>query len=387
MYNHIERIRLVNGKFLNGPITTSLDISNGIIQDSGSNGFDKANTIDLKGKIIGPGWINSHDHLEFNVFPNLYNRIYRDYIEWGADIHKTHQTTIQHLLNIPLEIRQKWGIFKNIINGVTTVIDHGNHPIKIKSPGLRIYKKFSHIHSVSQDRYWKFKLNIPNSRVVAHVAEGFSEKMKMDADRILKWNLLKNRLIAAHGISMTPAQAIGFQALVWCPDSNMNLYGQTADVKTLRNATQILFGSDSTLSAHWDLHSQIALAVKSQLLSKTQLFESLTTTAAGIWGLATGKIENGLSADLVIREDNGLNFPENCINNERNPILAVISKGRILYFHPSMLEGNEFFQTLSKHYYPVRIKDTEGFYFEDMDLLFRNTVKYKSGFTVPFYTT
>jgi cytosine/adenosine deaminase-related metal-dependent hydrolase len=33
--------------------------------------------------LVFPGLINSHDHLDFNLFPRLGNGIYENYLEWG----------------------------------------------------------------------------------------------------------------------------------------------------------------------------------------------------------------------------------------------------------------------------------------------------------------
>jgi cytosine/adenosine deaminase-related metal-dependent hydrolase len=35
--------------------------------------------LDLNGALAFPGLINSHDHLDFNLFPPLANRIYNNY--------------------------------------------------------------------------------------------------------------------------------------------------------------------------------------------------------------------------------------------------------------------------------------------------------------------
>src|SRR5271165_1663000 len=51
--------------------------------------------------IIFPGLINSHDHLDFNLFPQLGNRIYSSYTEWGEQIHLNHKIEIENVLKIP----------------------------------------------------------------------------------------------------------------------------------------------------------------------------------------------------------------------------------------------------------------------------------------------
>src|SRR4026207_1340069 len=67
--------------------------------------------------MILPGLINSHDHLDFNLFPKLGNRVYANYTEWGKDIHTTHKETIDQVLKVPESLRIRWGLFKNLLNG------------------------------------------------------------------------------------------------------------------------------------------------------------------------------------------------------------------------------------------------------------------------------
>src|SRR4051812_4363772 len=80
---------------------------------------------DCEGALVFPGLINSHDHLDFNLFPSLGNRVYKSYVEWGADIHAGNKDEIAAVLRVPEPYRVLWGIYKNLIAGVTTVIHHG----------------------------------------------------------------------------------------------------------------------------------------------------------------------------------------------------------------------------------------------------------------------
>ena len=44
--------------------------------------------LDFEEVIAFPGLTNSHDHLEFNLYPALGHKQYADYREWGDDIHR-----------------------------------------------------------------------------------------------------------------------------------------------------------------------------------------------------------------------------------------------------------------------------------------------------------
>src|ERR1700761_6440654 len=70
---------------------------------------------DFEGAIVLPGLINSHDHLDFNLFPALGDKTYRDYTEWGQYIHQNYKEEIDKVLKIPVQLREEWGMYKNLL--------------------------------------------------------------------------------------------------------------------------------------------------------------------------------------------------------------------------------------------------------------------------------
>src|SRR6185437_4345799 len=66
--------------------------------------------LNFKNAIVFPGIINSHDHLDFNLFPSLGDRTYSNYTEWGRYIHSHYQDKIERVLNIPVALREQWGV-------------------------------------------------------------------------------------------------------------------------------------------------------------------------------------------------------------------------------------------------------------------------------------
>src|SRR5215216_3630296 len=106
-----------------------------------------------------PGLVNSHDHLDFNLFPQFGGEIYNNYTEWGNHIHKKYKNEITEVLKVPLDLRVQWGLFKNLLCGVTTVVNHGAY-LNIADPVINVLQPQC-IHSVQFDRLWKLKLNNP----------------------------------------------------------------------------------------------------------------------------------------------------------------------------------------------------------------------------------
>jgi cytosine/adenosine deaminase-related metal-dependent hydrolase len=291
--------------------------------------------------IAFPGLINSHDHLEFNLFPRLANGPYKNYMEWGTDIHQHHKELIKGILKIPKQLRTEWGIYKNLLNGVTTVAQHGEH-VDIKDPLIEVFSDCYSLHSIGLEKYWQSTLNKPFAKhqpFVIHIGEGTDTAAFEEINKLIKWNLFKRKLIAVHGVAMKAEQARSFDALVWCPDSNFFLLGSTAKVGELKKETKILFGTDSTLSANWNMWEQIRVARKTNMLSDQELFDALTVLPASTWGLSNkGSLMPGKNADIVVAKkkfEDG--FSDNFFSLNPEDILLVLKNGEIILFDEVLL--------------------------------------------------
>ena len=299
-------------------------------------------SIDFDGALAFPGLINSHDHLDFNLFPRLGNRIYNNYTEWGPDIHKNNSTSIQPILKIPQTLRTQWGIYKNLLNGFTTVVNHGEH-LDIDNAPITVFQNCYSLHSVGFEPRWKWKLNHPRknkSRPVAlHVGEGTDAAATREIDQLIRWNLLRRPLIGIHGVAMTEEQARSFRALVWCPASNYFLLDKTAPVDRLHRIVPILFGTDSTLTAGWNSWAQIRQARRAGVISDKELFATLTHNPAAAWGLNDrGTLRPGAAADLVIaRPRPGLTGMDAFFALNPQDLLLVLHDGKTRVFDPSLL--------------------------------------------------
>lgn len=290
--------------------------------------------------IIFPGLINSHDHLDFNLFPQLGNRIYNNYTEWGKNIHQEFKAEIAAVLNVPQHLRILWGIYKNLLCGVTTVVNHGER-LHLDNAPINVFEETQDLHSAVFEKYWRLKLNNPLKRklpVVIHTGEGSDKLASREIDELLRWNKLGRSLVGIHAVAMSKQQAPYFKAIVWCPESNFYLLNKTADIHQLKPFTDILFGTDSTLTGSWNTWDHVSTARGTGMLTDEELYQSLNKTAAKTWAINTGEIAVDMQADLVIaKANNGGAYYDAFFATRPASIQIVIQKGNIRLFDQELL--------------------------------------------------
>jgi cytosine/adenosine deaminase-related metal-dependent hydrolase len=314
-------------------------------------------TLAFENALVFPGLINSHDHLDFNLFPRLGNRTYRNYREWGPDIHANNTAAIKAVLQIPQALRTRWGLYKNLLNGFTTVVNHGEKLVTDTNL-IHVFQDCHSLHSVGFERHWKWKLNRPGAKrlpFALHVGEGTDKVAAGEIDRLLRWNLFKRPVIGIHGVAMNERQAAAFRALVWCPASNDFLLKSTAAIDRLKYKVPLLFGTDSTLTAEWNAWTQIRMGRNARLVTDLELLDMLTTAPAAAWQLTDrGTLAAGRMADLVIaRPKPGQEGMDAFYTLDPEDLLLVMHEGNIRLFDPSLqssliaagLTKGEFHQT------------------------------------------
>ncbi|MBN8675680.1 MAG: amidohydrolase family protein [Chitinophagales bacterium] len=269
--------------------------------------------LELDGALVLPGFINSHDHLDFNLFPQLGNRVYANYTEWGRDIHIVNAGIVAAVQKIPLPLRIQWGLYKNLLNGFTTVVNHGEY-LQTGDELVNVFQDCYSLHSPAFEKKWTLKLNHPlrnRKPFVMHIGEGTDEAAVSEINTVIRSNFFTRRIIAVHGVAMDKEKAASFAAIVWCPASNYFLLGKTAPVDLLQQAAKIVFGTDSTLTSSWYAGEHFKRAIGTGMVKEEELLDMLTVTPARVWGLDDrGRVEEGMRADLLIMENGSKFFRE-----------------------------------------------------------------------------
>jgi cytosine/adenosine deaminase-related metal-dependent hydrolase len=146
---------------------------------------------------------------------------------------------------------------------------------------------------------------------VIHAAEGVDAEAAGEIDRLDALGLLGPRTVLVHAIAATPAQqrrlAESGTAVVWCPASNLRLYGRTAPIGGMKRDVAIALGTDSTISGPAHLLDELRVARDTGLASPAELLRMVTTGGARVFGFdeARGRLGLGFPADLLVVPDTG----------------------------------------------------------------------------------
>jgi cytosine/adenosine deaminase-related metal-dependent hydrolase len=337
--------------------------------------------------IVFPGLINSHDHLDFNLFPQLGNKIYKNYAEWGGYIHKNYKSEIDAILKIPVSLRAQWGMYKNLLCGITTVVNHGEI-LEIKDPLITVFQKCYSLHSTGFEKRWKLKLNNPFNKkypYVIHTGEGTDEFSASEISELIKWNIFKKGLIAIHGVAMKKEQAKNFKALVWCPASNYFLLDKTASIDQLKQETKIVFGTDSTLTAGWNLWDQLRLARDTKMVTDSELFDMLTASPVNVWGLPqSGKIAADYQADIVVARTKNVKAAfEDFYALNPEDILLVMHQGQIRLFDEDLYIQFNKSNYIQDSFYKIYINGNCKYIRGNLTRLIKDITKYSQSVSFP----
>lgn len=255
-----------------------------------------------EGALAFPGLLDSHEHLDFSVYPALGRGPYEDYLAWTRDLRERHEPLARELERVPRALRHQWALARHLLAGFTALVHHGPFAPGLEGAPVRVVQPGRPVHSLALERAWRRPLYDPRTRepVVLHLGEGTSRAAREEPARLLRANVLRRPLVAVHGLTLEPAQARALRALVWCPASNEFLYERTAPVRALAPHVPVLFGADSPVSSPWNLWTHLRLARSLAQLDDASLLRSLTRAPAALWGLPSPVLAAGALADLVV---------------------------------------------------------------------------------------
>lgn len=296
-------------------------------------------SIDLHGFLVLPGLINGHDHLEFALFPRLGKGGYKNFMEWADDIHHPPAPLIAEHRRVPREVRLWWGGIRNLLCGVTSVCHHNPFEPDVFTDefAVRVLREYGWGHSLPLDPGAAMKKNeTPEGQpFFIHLAEGVNEKCGQEIFALHRAGGLDCNTVIIHGLGLGHKgrqllRSTG-AGLIWCPSSNLFLFGKTLSPQEIQGLPNIAIGSDSPLTAQGDLLDEIHCA--SQLLQSPAdvIYGYVTRQPAKLLHLRNGEgnLRVGGLADLIAVRDTGLTPAETLLTLSHRDVELVLLGGRV----------------------------------------------------------
>ena len=304
--------------------------------------------IDLSGFLIMPGLINAHDHLEFALFPRLADQPYRNYIDWGEDIHDKFPEIIAKHRAVPKDLRVWWGGIRNLLCGVTTVSHHNPlwPELQRNDFPVRVVQQYGWAHSLALGGDLRAaRAATPEGRpFIVHACEGVDELAREELWDLDRSGLLDASAVIVHGLAI---DASGVElmrkrgvSLVVCPSSNNFLFGELPDMALLGGVENVALGNDSPLTAEGDLLDEIRFAIRSCGIEPRSAYRMVTEVPAAILRLEDGEgtIEVSGVGDLIAVRDTGHDAADRLRTLSMTDMEFVMIEGRVQLSSETILE-------------------------------------------------
>lgn len=362
-------------------------IQNGRILASGADVKLPAGTkiVSTEG-IIAPGLIDLHNHLSWNVLPR-----WKPAQEFGSRYDWQQKPVYNVQMGVPHDALVKQGLacemeryaeVKAISEGETSVT--GGLP----SPCVQGLARNLDYDPELQGSFGRIFYNVfpfqmseqelatvttalseqPRGALLIHVAEGAPN----DASAAREFTLLKGRgllrpgVSLIHGVALKPANfaemakaGVGF---IWSPRSNIELYGDTANIAAAQAAgVRLALAPDWSPTGSDGLLGELNYAsVWNQAQSPAPFTERdlvlmATSNAAELVGLSgqIGSLAAGHAADLLIVRKEGPDAYWNLTHSTPQDLQLVLIGGEPLYGDPALLQ-----QVTGNHGEPLEVCGT-----------------------------
>lgn len=296
-------------------------------------------SIDLSGYLVMPGLINAHDHLEFALFPRLADPPYRNYVDWGEDIHGKFPQMIAKVRAVPKSARLWWGGIRNLLCGVTTVCHHNPlwPTLQRNDFPVRVLREYGWAHSLALGGdLLAMRAATPQGRAfVMHACEGVDEQAREELWELDRLSLLDKNTILVHGLAIDREGVDLLRrrgtSLIICPTSNSFLFHRLPDVPLLSQIEDLALGNDSPLTAEGDLLDEIRFAIRCCGISPEIAYRMVTAAPASILKLenGAGSIRERGVADLLAVRDTGAGAAERLRTLSAKKVEFVMIRGRV----------------------------------------------------------
>jgi 5-methylthioadenosine/S-adenosylhomocysteine deaminase len=337
---------------------------------------EMSNAIEINtGGIIFPGLIDLHNHVSFNVFPRWQpERLFSDGYEWRTTpeyISRVRGPYDQLVNNNHFCDMNTYGELRALVGGTTSILatasascirglvrnlDH--------SSGFYRWPEFDeqHIRNEIEMRaetdpatitsVQSFLAESRSEAFFIHLVQGVDTTSLDEFYFAQSQGVLTDKTAIIHGIALGPAEFSAMHdagvALVWSPRSNIELYGETANIGAALDAgVQIALAPDWAITGSSNMLDELHYAAAwntenlSGRLTDQQLVMMITSIPAEIAGIddKVGTLQTGLYADLLVIFGDRNDPNRALIQAQAGDVQLVFIGGQPIYGAPNFMES------------------------------------------------
>lgn len=255
---------------------------------------------------IRPPLVNGHDHLALNHYQRLGEPPYPSLYAWARDVEERFSDEVERGRRLPRRDALLFGALKNILGGVSRVVQHDrwSRHLDRNFPVRPVRVRVLHSLGLEPDPRAALEKEPRDRPLCMHLAEGVDEEAKGEVRRADDLGLLGPDFLGVHlvGVGTSDAERLrrSGSGLVWCPSSNLHLYGRTAPEVLFRSGIDVLLGSDSLLSGEGTLLDELRVARGTGLIADSVLEAAVGAVPARRLGLPEPSLRPGAPADVLV---------------------------------------------------------------------------------------
>lgn len=328
-----------------------------------------ATTISCANGLISPALINAHDHITFTEAPPAPHTAKYDHRhQW-----RRGQDGLPRIPSVSNEGGDRgvwWGEIRNIMAGATTIngsgganglarnIDRADQQEGLGNAAVR-YETFP-LADTNGGRLASGcgypDIDDPNSAAIAnssaytpHISEGIddtarNEYLCLSQEAMGGHDVVFNKTAIIHGIGLNATDfrdmAASRAKLIWSPRSNIDLYGNTAQIVLARNSgVRIALGSDWAISGSMNIQRELVCADEFNArnmggaFSDREIVDMATVNAASALGAEEklGSLAPGLFADITIWNAATNKAERAILDAQPKDVVLVLRGGSALY--------------------------------------------------------
>jgi cytosine/adenosine deaminase-related metal-dependent hydrolase len=232
---------------------------------------------------------------------------------------------------------------------VTTVAHHNPiYPGLRRVTPVRVVHRFGWAHSFGMQRQpvgargelggdvrARFHITPRSAPFVLHLAEGVDAEAMDELPRLDDAGALAENTVLVHGVAI---DRVGWKLVaargasaVWCPASNLALFGATMDIRQALAALpgRVALGTDSRLSGSRDLLDELQIASREGALTPDECLSLVTSGPAAVLRCApAGRLVTGGLADLIVLPAHEGRAGEALSACRRHQVQLVVFDGR-----------------------------------------------------------